>query len=217
MPLVGFRPSTALFVLALQAALEPEPAATGSGSCWWRRSALAHPSGLRRLSLRAPAPWPLDGVLGVFELLGEPPDVAEPSTSSRLSAPSPALSGRTPRVTITMTIILVLPFTFGPTPPGARAMTGVYVGGECGRAHHRLPDRDPGTPSAIATMSTASHGRKGEPGRAIWLGVWASVRGRAIRRDLPDRRHRPPRRFRARVRPWEYFSSSSSPSAWWRG
>ena len=43
------------------------------------------------------------------------------------------IGGAIPGVTITMTIILVLPFTFGLDPlQGLAAMTGVYVGGCAG-------------------------------------------------------------------------------------
>ena len=43
------------------------------------------------------------------------------------------IGGALPGVTITMTIILVLPFTFGFDPlQGLAAMTGVYVGGSAG-------------------------------------------------------------------------------------
>src|SRR5688500_20275587 len=43
------------------------------------------------------------------------------------------VGGVLPGVTITMTIIIVLPFTFGLDPlAGLAMMTGVYVGGESG-------------------------------------------------------------------------------------
>jgi len=43
------------------------------------------------------------------------------------------VGGALPGVTITMTIILILPFTFGLDPlQGLAAMTGVYVGGSAG-------------------------------------------------------------------------------------
>ena len=45
------------------------------------------------------------------------------------------IGGALPGVTITMTIIVVLPFTFGLDPlQGLAAMTGVYVGGSAGGA-----------------------------------------------------------------------------------
>ena len=43
------------------------------------------------------------------------------------------VGGALPGVTITMTIIVLLPFTFGLDPlQGLAAMTGVYVGGSAG-------------------------------------------------------------------------------------
>src|SRR3954454_7229017 len=89
------------------------------------------------------------------------------------------VGGALPGVTITMTIIVVLPFTFGLDPlQGLAAMTGVYVGGSAGGLVTACLIGISGTPSAIATTF---HGhpmaKKGEPGRAIWLGVWASFFG----------------------------------------
>ena len=55
------------------------------------------------------------------------------------------VGGALPGVTITMTIIVVLPFTFGLDPlQGLSAMTGVYVGGSAGGLVTCLPARHPG-------------------------------------------------------------------------
>ena len=60
------------------------------------------------------------------------------------------LGGALPGVTITMTIIVVLPFTFGLDPlQGLAAMTGVYVGGSAGGLVTAVLLGLPGTPSAI--------------------------------------------------------------------
>src|SRR3972149_5737556 len=62
------------------------------------------------------------------------------------------VGGGLPGVTITMTIIVVLPFTFGLDPlQGLAAMTGVYVGGSAGGLVTAVLLGIPGTPSAIAT------------------------------------------------------------------
>ena len=62
------------------------------------------------------------------------------------------IGGAIPGVTITMTIILVLPFTFGLDPlQGLATMTGVYVGGCAGGLVSASLLGIPGTPSAIAT------------------------------------------------------------------
>src|SRR5215218_2185293 len=89
------------------------------------------------------------------------------------------VGGALPGVTITMTIIIVLPFTFGLDPlAGLAAMTGVYVGGESGGLVTSILLGIPGKPSAVATMWDGfPMAQKGEPGRAIWLGTWASFIG----------------------------------------
>src|SRR5437879_12325140 len=78
-----------------------------------------------------------------------------------------------------MTIIVVLPFSFGFVPlQGPAAMTGGYVGGWAGGLVTAVLLGIPGTPAAIATVFDGHPmAKKGEPGRAIWLGVWASFFG----------------------------------------
>ena len=89
------------------------------------------------------------------------------------------VGGALPGVTITMTVIIVLPFTFGLDPlQGLAAMTGVYVGGSAGGLISATLLGIPGTPSSIATTFDGHPmARKGEAGRAIWTGVWASFFG----------------------------------------
>src|SRR5687768_1363308 len=86
------------------------------------------------------------------------------------------VGGALPGVTITMTIIIVLPFTFGLDPlQGLAAMVGVYVGGETGGLVTASLLGIPGTPSAVATTFDGfPMAKRGEPGRAVWLGTWAS-------------------------------------------
>ena len=85
------------------------------------------------------------------------------------------VGGALPGITITMTIIVVLPFTFGLEPlQGLAAMIGVYVGGETGGLITSCLLGIPGKPSAVATTFDGfPMARKGEPGRAVWLGTWA--------------------------------------------
>ncbi|HXZ93515.1 MAG TPA: tripartite tricarboxylate transporter permease, partial [Burkholderiales bacterium] len=92
------------------------------------------------------------------------------------------IGGALPGITITMTIIMVLPFTFGLDPlQGLAAMTGVYVGGSAGGSITASLIGIPGTPSAVATTFDGfPMTRKGEPGRAIWVGVWAAFLGGAL-------------------------------------
>jgi putative tricarboxylic transport membrane protein len=89
------------------------------------------------------------------------------------------IGGALPGVTITMTIIIVLPFTFGLEPlQGLAAMTGVYVGGSAGGAVTAALIGIPGTPSAITTTFDGyPMAQKGQPGRAVWLGLWSSFFG----------------------------------------
>lgn len=89
------------------------------------------------------------------------------------------IGGAIPGITITMTVILVLPFTFGMSAlQGLATMVGVYVGGESGGLVSACLLGIPGTPSAIATTFDGfPMAKKGEPGRAVWLGIWASLIG----------------------------------------
>ena len=118
------------------------------------------------------------------------------------------IGGALPGVTITMTIIVVLPFTFGlDSLQGLAAMTGVYVGGEAGGLITAALIGIPGTPSAIATTFDGHPmARRGEPGRAIWLGVWASVFGGLIGGIFLIAATEPLARFALRFGPWEFFS-----------
>ncbi|BBK29385.1 putative tricarboxylic transport membrane protein [Stella humosa] len=89
------------------------------------------------------------------------------------------VGGALPGITITMTVIMVLPFTFGLEPlQGLAAMIGVYVGGESGGLITATLIGIPGKPSSISTTFDGfPMTRKGEPGRAVWLGIWASFFG----------------------------------------
>jgi putative tricarboxylic transport membrane protein len=111
-------------------------------------------------------------------------------------------------VTITMTIIVVLPFTFGLDPlQGLTAMTGVYVGGSAGGLVTAVLLGIPGTPSAIATTFDGHPmARKGEPGRAIWLGVWASFFGGLLGGVFLIGATEPLARIALQFGPWEFFS-----------
>lgn len=117
-------------------------------------------------------------------LLAATTAVLEPNVLLRLCAGIIAglIGGAIPGITITMTIILVLPFTFGmDTLQGIATMVGVYVGGESGGLVSACLLGIPGTPSAIATTFDGfPMARKGEAGRAVWLGIWASLFGGLI-------------------------------------
>jgi putative tricarboxylic transport membrane protein len=118
------------------------------------------------------------------------------------------VGGALPGVTITMTIIVVLPFTFGLDPlQGLAAMTGVYVGGSAGGLVTAILLGLPGTPSSIATTFDGhAMARNGEPGRAIWLGVWASFFGGLLGAVFLISATGPLAAFALRFGPWEFFS-----------
>ncbi len=118
------------------------------------------------------------------------------------------IGGALPGVTITMTIIVVLPFTFGLDPlQGLVAMTGVYVGGSAGGLVTAVLLGLPGTPSAVATTFDGHPmAKKGEPGRALWLGVWASFCGGLLGGVFLIAATGPLAKFALEFGPWEFFS-----------
>src|SRR5919197_6229283 len=118
------------------------------------------------------------------------------------------VGGALPGVTITMTIIVVLPFTFGLDPlQGLAAMTGVYVGGSAGGLITACLLGIPGTPSAIATTFDGfPMARKGEPGRAVWLGVWSSFFGGLLGGVFLITATGPLAAIALEFGPWEFFS-----------
>jgi putative tricarboxylic transport membrane protein len=118
------------------------------------------------------------------------------------------VGGALPGVTITMTIIVVLPFTFGLDPlQGLVAMTGVYVGGSAGGLISATLLGIPGTPSSIATTFDGHPmARKGEAGRALWTGVWASFFGGLIGGVFLIGATGPLASFALEFGPWEFFS-----------
>jgi putative tricarboxylic transport membrane protein len=118
------------------------------------------------------------------------------------------VGGALPGVTITMTVIIVLPFTFGLDPlQGLAAMTGVYVGGSAGGLITATLLGIPGTPSSVATTFDGfPMARKGEAGRALWLGVWGSFLGGLIGGVFLIAATGPLAAFALEFGPWEFFS-----------
>ncbi len=118
------------------------------------------------------------------------------------------LGGALPGITNTMTVIMVLPFTFGLEPlQGLAAMIGVYVGGESGGLITSTLLGIPGKPSSIATMFDGfPMSKKGEPGRALWLGIWASFFGGLLGGIFLIGTTGPLAAIALEFGPWEYFS-----------
>jgi len=118
------------------------------------------------------------------------------------------IGGALPGVTITMTIIIVLPFTFGLDPlQGLATMTGVYVGGSAGGAITAALIGIPGTPSAITTTFDGfPMTQKGQPGRAVWLGIWSSFLGGLLAGVFLIGATGPLAAIALEFGPWEYFA-----------
>jgi putative tricarboxylic transport membrane protein len=118
------------------------------------------------------------------------------------------VGGALPGITITMTVIVVLPFTFGLEPlQGLSAMIGVYVGGETGGLVTSCLLGIPGKPSAVATTFDGfPMAKKGEPGRALWLGIWASIFGGLLGAVFLVATTGPLAKLALAFGPWEYFS-----------
>jgi len=118
------------------------------------------------------------------------------------------VGGSLPGITITMTVIVVLPFTFGLEPlQGLAAMIGVYVGGETGGLITSCLLGIPGKPSAVATTFDGfPMAKAGEPGRALWLGVWASIFGGLLGAVFLVATTGPLATLALAFGPWEYFS-----------
>src|SRR5918992_2963692 len=118
------------------------------------------------------------------------------------------VGGAMPGITNTMTVIMVLPFTFGLEPlQGLSAMIGVYIGGETGGLIASCLLGIPGKPSSVATMFDGfPMAQKGEPGRALWLGIWASFFGGLLGGIFLVGTTGPLASFALEFGPWEYFS-----------
>ncbi len=116
--------------------------------------------------------------------------------------------GLIPGFTVTMGVILVLPFTFGMTPlQGIATMMGVAVGGASGGLISACLIGIPGTPSAVATTFDGfPMARKGEPGRALGLGTWASLFGGLIGWVVLAIATPPLAEFGLKFGPWELFA-----------
>lgn len=118
------------------------------------------------------------------------------------------IGGALPGVTITMAVIMVLPFTFGLDPlQGLAAMIGVYVGGSAGGSITASLIGIPGTPSAVATTFDGfPMTRKGEPGRSVWVGAWSAFLGGVLGGLCLIELTGPFASLALEFGPWEFFA-----------
>lgn len=92
------------------------------------------------------------------------------------------IGGAIPGFTVTMAILVVFPFTFSMEPiAGVSLMIGVFAGGYSGGVVSGVMLGIPGTPSSITTVYDGyPMAQKGEPGRALGIGVLSSFIGMVV-------------------------------------
>ncbi len=118
------------------------------------------------------------------------------------------IAGAIPGFTITMAVVLTLPFTFGLNAvDGIATMMGVYVGGLSGGLLSGILLGIPGTPSSVATTFDGHPmARRGEAGFALGLGLWSSFFGGILGAAMLVALAPPLARIGLEFGPWEYFA-----------
>lgn len=118
------------------------------------------------------------------------------------------IAGAIPGFTITMAVVLTLPFTFGLTTiEGLSTMIGVFVGGLSGGLMSGILTGIPGTPSSVATTFDGfPMARAGRPGLALGIGVWASFMGGVFSAVLLMTLAPQLARIGLEFGPWDYFA-----------
>ena len=116
--------------------------------------------------------------------------------------------GAVPGLTGTMLIALALPFTFSMAPvPALVLLVAMYVGAVSGGLISATLLRMPGTPAAVmTTLDGYPMAQSGRPGRAIGLGVGASLVGGLISWIALLLLAEPIAEISTRLGPFEYFS-----------
>ncbi|MDA7966028.1 tripartite tricarboxylate transporter permease [Ruegeria sp.] len=125
-----------------------------------------------------------------------------------IGAAAGLISGAIPGFTIAMGVVLTLPFTFGMNASqGIATMIGVFVGGLSGGLMSGILTGIPGTPSSVATTFDGfPMARRGQPGFALGLGVWASFFGGIISAIMLVALAPQLARLGLEFQPWDYFS-----------
>jgi len=118
------------------------------------------------------------------------------------------IAGAIPGFTITMAVVLTLPFTFGlSTIEGLSTMIGVFVGGLSGGLMSGILTGIPGTPSSVATTFDGfPMARAGRPGLALGIGVWSSFLGGIFSAVLLMTLAPQLARIGLEFGPWDYFA-----------
>lgn len=111
-------------------------------------------------------------------------EVAEPLTllTIMLGVFFGIVSGSIPGFTFTMALVLAFPFTFAMGPvQGLALMIGIYIGGLSGGLISGTLLGIPGTPSSVVTIYDGfPMTKKGQPARALGIGIASSVIGTLI-------------------------------------
>ena len=118
------------------------------------------------------------------------------------------MAGAIPGFTITMAVVLTLPFTFGMSSiQGVAVMVCVLVGGLSGGLMSGILTGIPGTPSSVATTFDGfPMTRNGRPGLALGIGVWSSFFGGTISAILLMTLAPQLARIGLEFQPWDYFA-----------
>lgn len=118
------------------------------------------------------------------------------------------IAGAIPGFTITMAVVLTLPFTFGMSPvQGLSTMIGVFVGGLAGGQMSGMLTGIPGTPSSVATTFDGfPMARQGKTGQALGIGLWSSFLGGLIGAVVLVTLAPRLARIGLEFGPWDYFS-----------
>lgn len=118
------------------------------------------------------------------------------------------IAGSIPGFTITMAVVLTLPFTFGLSAvEGLATMIGVFVGGLSGGLMSGMLTGIPGTPSSVATTFDGfPMARSGRPGLALGIGIWSSFFGGILSACLLVALAPQLARIGLEFGPWDYFA-----------
>ena len=116
--------------------------------------------------------------------------------------------GAVPGLTGTMLIALALPLTFSMEPVSALVLlVAMYVGAVSGGLISATLLRMPGTPAAVmTTLDGYPMARGGQPGRALGLGIGASLAGGLISWMALWQLSEPMAEWSTKLGPFEYFS-----------